>query len=144
MNVTQQKISGFLVTFFFLNLLILLNWGLIKTGDGPPKINIPGTVSVPDIRTIVTSFQSLKGETFLNFKYYLSSNLSFLCFSLEKKNRNPHNRPLRTNKRAKIAWPCSDTEAGWTETGAADYALLVGWCKGHKTIKGFTCNWTFS
>lgn len=73
MKVTQQKISGFLVTVFFLNRLIKsLNIDQLRFIN-KYKLNIPGTVSVPDIRTDVTSLQSLKGETFLNFKYDLSS-----------------------------------------------------------------------
>lgn len=73
MKMTQQKISGFLVTVFFLNRLIKsLNIDQLRFIN-KYKLNIPGTVSVPDIRTDVTSLQSLKGETFLNFKYDLSS-----------------------------------------------------------------------
>lgn len=69
MKVTQQKISGFLVTVFFSQSLNIDQLRFINKY----KLNIPGTVSVPDIRTNVTSLQSLKGETFLNFKYNLSS-----------------------------------------------------------------------
>lgn len=69
MKVTQQKISGFLVTVFFSQSLNIDQLRFINKY----KLNIPGTVSVPDIRTNVTSLQSLKGETFLNFKYDLSS-----------------------------------------------------------------------
>lgn len=73
MKVTQQKISGFLVTVFFFNRLIKsLNIDQLRFIN-KYKLNIPGTVSVPDIRTDVMSLQSLKGETFLNFKYDLSS-----------------------------------------------------------------------
>lgn len=69
MKVTQQKISGFLVTVFFFKSLNIDQLRFFNKY----KLNIPGTVSVPDIRTDVTSLQSLKGETFLNFKYDLSS-----------------------------------------------------------------------
>lgn len=69
MKVTQQKISGFLVIVFFSQSLNIDQLRFINKY----KLNIPGTVSVPDIRTNVTSLQSLKGETFLNFKYDLSS-----------------------------------------------------------------------